>query len=226
MIVMALRKFAWVISILFHPLLILTYMTVILLVVNPYWFGVHQPSEKIPLLLAIFFSSFVIPGIAVLLMRFLGLVETVELRDKKERIGPYIVTGIFYLWLYINFRNDPGVPPHFSAFVLGSVIGLFLAFFINNFSKISAHAVGMGGLVGMLAILMGMGSFDPVFIHLGPLGVLQTTIATLLLAGILAAGLVGTSRLLLNAHEPVDLYGGYLVGLAAQLFAFRILIPV
>ena len=202
----------------------LTYMTVLMLIIHPFWFGVHQVSDKIPLLLAVFFSSFVIPGIAVLMMRFLGLVDSMELRDKKERIGPYIVTAIFYLWLYINFRNDPSMPPPFSSVVLGTVIGLFLAFFINIFSKISAHAVGMGGLLGMVIILLGMGSFDPVLIHLGTWGAIQTTLGTLLLVVILLAGLVGTSRLLLKAHESMDLYGGYMVGLAAQFLAFRLLI--
>ncbi|MBK8490119.1 MAG: hypothetical protein IPL49_04215 [Saprospirales bacterium] len=220
---MVLRGIAKVVSFFFHPLLMLTYMTVLLLIIQPFWFGVHQVSDKIPLLLAVFFSSFVIPGIAVLMMRFLGLVESMELRDKKERIGPYIVTAIFYLWLYINFRNDPSMPPPFSSFVLGTVIGLFLAFFINIFSKISAHAVGMGGLLGMVIILLGMGSFDPVFIPLGTWGSIQTTLGTLLLVFILIAGLVGTSRLLLKAHEAMDLYGGYMVGLAAQFLAFRLL---
>ncbi|MBK7409596.1 MAG: hypothetical protein IPJ40_17060 [Saprospirales bacterium] len=220
---MVLRGIAKVVSFFFHPLLMLTYMTVLLLIIQPFWFGVHQVSDKIPLLLAVFFSSFVIPGIAVLMMRFLGLVESMELRDKKERIGPYIVTAIFYLWLYINFRNDPSMPPPFSSFVLGTVIGLFLAFFINIFSKIRAHAVGMGGLLGMVIILLGMGSFDPVFIPLGTWGSIQTTLGTLLLVFILIAGLVGTSRLLLKAHEAMDLYGGYMVGLAAQFLAFRLL---
>jgi len=221
---MALRGLAKVVSFLFHPLLILTYMTVLLLVINPFWFGVNRVSEKTPLLLAVFFSSFLIPGIAVLMLRFLGLVQTLELKDKKERIGPYIITAIFYLWLYINFRNDPGMPPVFTTLVLGSVIGLFLAFFINIFSKISAHAVGMGGLVGMLFILITLGRFDPVIIPLGPVGAIRTTMSAILLASILIAGLVGSSRLLLQAHEPVDLYGGYMVGLAAQLFAFRLLL--
>ena len=221
---MALRGFAKAVSFLFHPLLILTYMTVLLLTINPFWFGVHSIADKIPLLLAVFFSSVVIPGIAVLMLRFLGLVESLELRDKKERIGPYIITAIFYLWLYINFRHDPNMPPVFSAFVLGSVIGLFLAFFINIFSKISAHTVGMGGLIGMFFILLRFGSFDPVLIHLGDFGVIRTTMGTLLICVILIAGLVGSSRLLLQAHDALDLYGGYMVGLAAQLFAFRILL--
>ena len=220
---MVLRGLAKAVSLIFHPLLILTYMTILLLIVNPYWFGVVRPGEKIPLLLAIFFSSFVIPVVAVFLMRFLGLVESMELRDKRERIGPYIVTAIFYLWLYVNFRNDPSMPPVFTTFVLGTIIGVFLAFFINIFSKISAHAVGMGGAIGMLFLLIALGPFDPVLIHLGSLGVIRTSLATILLLCMLIAGLVGTSRLLLNAHESIDLYGGYLVGLASQFVAFQIL---
>ena len=220
---MVLRGAAKVISFLFHPLLMLTYMTVLLLIIQPFWFGVNRLSEKIPLLLAVFFSSFLIPGVAVLMMRVLGLVESMELRDKKERIGPYIVSAIFYLWLYINFRHDPSTPPLFSAFVLGSVIGLFLAFFVNIFSKISAHTVGMGGLLGMFIILLGLGVHDPVLIPLGSWGVLHTTTGTLLLLVILLAGMVGTSRLLLKAHEAIDLYGGYMVGLVAQFLAFRLL---
>jgi membrane-associated phospholipid phosphatase len=221
---MALRGIAKAISIIFHPLLMLSYMTILLLIVTPYWFGANSISQKIPLLLAVFFSSFLIPAIAVLMMRFLGLVESLELRDQRERIGPYIVTGIFYLWLFINFRNDPNMPPPFPAFVLGSVIGLFLAFFINNFSKISAHTVGMGGLVGMLLLLPSLGSFDPIFFNLGPLGTMRTTLGALLLFAIVCAGLVGTSRLLLRAHEASDVYGGYLVGVASMFFAFRILL--
>jgi membrane-associated phospholipid phosphatase len=115
------------------------------------------------------------------------------------------------------------MPPVFTTFVLGTIIGVFLAFFINIFSKISAHAVGMGGMIGMLFLLIALGPFDPVVIHLGGRGVIQTSMATVLLLCILIAGLVGTSRLLLKAHVSVDLYGGYLVGLGSQFAAYQIL---
>ncbi|MEZ4935194.1 MAG: hypothetical protein R2788_24050 [Saprospiraceae bacterium] len=48
---------------------------------------------------------------------------------------------------------------------LGTTIALFTAFFFNNFTKISAHAVGMGGLVGLSAINSIYMSFDA-FPHL------------------------------------------------------------
>ena len=39
---------------------------------------------------------------------------------------------------------------------------------------------------------------------------------------ILLAGAVGTSRLYLKAHKENEIYGGYIVGILAQLIAFRV----
>ena len=141
------------ISFVFHPLLILTYMLVLLILVNPYLFGVSSIWEidSQLLILRIFFSTFFIPAISVVLMRLLGLIESLEMRDRQERIGPYIITGVFYLWIFRNFLSNSQVPDAYTTFVLGATISLFLAFFINIFTKISAHAVGMGGLTGWLS---------------------------------------------------------------------------
>ena len=40
------RYAAQIISIIFHPLLVLTYMLILLLLVNPYLFGVNNLSDK------------------------------------------------------------------------------------------------------------------------------------------------------------------------------------
>ncbi|GJM31126.1 MAG: hypothetical protein DHS20C18_01270 [Saprospiraceae bacterium] len=148
-----------------------------------------------------------------------------EMKDKQERIGPYIITGLFYVWIFWNSFNSQQIPTAYATFVLGTVIALFLAFFINIFTKISAHAVGMGGLVGMVIITMFMFSYvtDSFAMDFGILGVLQMNMTMLLMVVLLLAGLVGTSRLILDAHEPADLYGGYLVGLFSQLIALRFL---
>ncbi|MBP1651552.1 MAG: hypothetical protein H6Q26_1709, partial [Bacteroidetes bacterium] len=34
--------------------------------------------------------------------------------------------------------------------------------------------------------------------------------------------IVATARLILNAHEPVEIYAGFLVGILAQLIAYVI----
>ena len=220
-----LRVPAKVISFVFHPLLILTYMLLLLLLVNPYLFGVNSISDEVSklLILRIFLSTFFIPAVSVAMLRFLGLISSFEMEEREERIGPYIITGIFYLWMFQNFLHNPQIPTAYTSFVLGATIGLFLAFFINVFSKISAHAVGMGGLVGMVVITLLLFSYDTFTVHFGRLGTWELNMNIVLMFTILLAGLVGSARLALSAHRPADLYGGYLVGFLAQFLALRFL---
>lgn len=218
-----LKPVAQVISILFHPLLIVTYMLVLLLLINPYLFGVYSIGDEFSrvLILQVFLSTFFIPGFAVAMLRFTGLISSLELKTKQERIGPYVITGMFYIWMFRNFLGNAQVPTAFSAFLLGAAIGLFIAFFINIFSKISAHAVGMGGLLGMVIITLLLFSHDTFLINLGSIGAYEVSMYWVLMLTVLLAGLVGTARLILQAHEPTDLYGGYLVGFVSQFIALR-----
>lgn len=220
------RLFAYSVSILFHPLLMLTYILIILMLVNPYLFGISHISElngRI-LLLRVFVSTFFIPAFAVAMFSFLGLSSSIQLPKREDRYGPYIVTGLFYLWMFRNFLDNPTIPDLFTSFVLGSVVGLFLAFLINIFSKISAHAVGMGGLIGMVLLLMFQSDYQLLSFALPWLGPVQLNLMLLFLLVLLLSGVVGSARLYLEAHEPMDLYGGYLVGFASQLMAARFIL--
>lgn len=216
---------AYAVSVLMHPLLMPTYMLALLLLVNPYLFGVRhiaEHSSKV-LLLRIFISTFFLPAVAFLLLRFLNLIRSLEMRDRQERTGPYIITGVFYLWMFRNLLDNTQIPTAYTTFMLGATIGLFLAFFINIFSKISAHAAGMGGLVAMVLITMFMFSYDTFTVQSAWLGAMHFNMLVVLMAVVLLAGLVGTSRLWLQAHQPMEVYGGFAVGFVAQLIALRIM---
>ncbi|MBI5915880.1 MAG: hypothetical protein HY842_10915, partial [Bacteroidetes bacterium] len=207
-----LRIPAKIISILFHPLLIVTYMLVLLLVVNPYQFGVYTIADHWKLVLLVFLSTFLMPIFAVFLMKSLKMVESMELRDRHERIGPYILTGVFYLWMFINFKSNPEIPKPFVIAVLGATIALFGSFFLNNFTKISAHAAGMGGLAGMAVINAVLFNFDTFTLNLGGLGAYEISTNLVMMAVIVLAGIVCTARLLLEAHTERQLYVGLAVG--------------
>jgi hypothetical protein len=217
------RPLARFFSIAFHPLLIATYMLVLLLLVNPYQFGVYSILDQWKLVLLVFLSTFAMPMFAVVLMKTLGMVKSIELDDRQDRIGPYIITGVFYLTMFVSFKNNQGLPLSLSVAMLGATIALFTAFFFNNFSKISAHAVGMGGLVGMSVVNAIFFSFDTFTINLGLLGGLEISTNLLLITVIILAGLVCTSRLLLDAHTSAQLYGGLAVGFASQFVALYFL---
>jgi len=220
-----LRTLAQLISLVFHPLLITTYMLVILLLVNPYMFGVPSifNEEARILILIIFASTFFIPAFAVLMMRMLGLSESMEMEKKEDRIIPYIATSVFYLAMFRFLLSDNSVPVAFKAFVLGVVIALFVAFFINLFSKISIHAVGMGGLLAMTIIMMTSSySYGNFLFKSEIFGDQLISLNALLMSVIIICGLVASARLFLNAHNIHDLLGGFLVGFGAQFLALRI----
>ncbi len=206
------------VSVVFHPLFIITYVTVFYLAIDPYSFGVPSIGEQVPFILMIFFTTAIIPIIAVLLMKFLGLVQSLELKEAKERIGPYIITGIFYIWLTVNLFNNNEVPKLYVIFILGSAIGLFVSFFINNFVKISAHGVGMGGMLGFFLLLL-QGPVQKVWFELSSSQAIGIPIIFFFLLVVLLTGIVGTSRLLLKAHEAKEVMQGVLVGLSSVFFA-------
>jgi len=199
-----------------------TYMLLILSAMDPYSFGHSTLGENFRLVLIVFFSSFFIPAVSVLLMRAMGMVSTLQLKDKQERIGPYIITGVFYLWLFVNLRQNPNIPISFKVVMLGAVIGLFSAFIINLYSKISMHTTGVGGLVGIVLIAIFNFSGSQFWVEFFGQGMMISTVHLMMLA-LLLAGLVGSARLILKAHEPGDIYGGYIVGLIAQFISFGIL---
>lgn len=219
-----LRSIAKFISFLFHPLFVVSYLLVILLLVNPYLFSITDAKTLGLVLISVFALSVGFPLLVIVLFKMLGMINSFEMEDPMERIGPLIATGIFYLWLYINIYKNPVFPQAFSVFVLGSTIGLFMAFFINNFSKISLHGVGMGGLVTAVFMIRFFYSYNSFILDLGGMGVFHVHVNLLLYLVLIIAGLVGSSRLFLGAHNKMDLYGGFLVGFISQIIAYRFLV--
>ena len=217
------RYFAWFISIICHPLLIVTYMLLLLLLIDPYAFGYNSIEDKNSkiLILTMFMSTFFIPLMAVVMMRALGLISSIAMAEKEDRILPYIVTGIFYLAMFRYLLYFQEIPSLYKSAVLGSIIGLFLAFFINIFSKISMHAVGIGGLIGMILITMLIVSYDTFTFESSIFGVWEISLNVIFMFCIVLAGSVATSRLILKAHSFRDLYGGFIVGFCTQFIALR-----
>jgi len=212
---------AQLISWLFHPLLMLTYMIALLMIINPYSFGVNQVGEGRSglLLIYVFLQASLIPGILISMMKTLGLTPNINLEDRTSRIMPFIATGMLYMWLYANFSRLPDVPIAFQSAILGTIIALFTAFILNIFSKISLHTVGMGSLVGMILVtilLFNYSSFQ--------FGNAMYSMYGVLFIAITLAGLVGSARVILENPTPKDLYGGYLVGFATQLIALQFVV--
>ncbi len=195
-----------------------------LYVINPYLFSVPNSKAMGVLFIYVFLLSAFFPVLSIVLMKSLGLVNSFKMKERTDRIGPLICTAIFYLWLYVNIYKNPSIPTAFTIFVLGSIIALFIAFFINNFNKISLHSIGVGGaLAGALLVKFNY-SYNHFSLSIGDIGIYNISINFFLIFVILMVGLVATSRLILKRHKPSDIYGGFFVGLFSQLLAIVFLI--
>lgn len=193
-----------------------TWVLLILLAINPFAFGVNGFDDRktFPLILMIFFSTFLIPAAGILMLKPLGFIDTYQMETQKERHGPYIISAIFYLWVLKNVMTKGILPELYTSFLLGATLGLLLAFFVNIFFKISAHGIGMGGLV--MALLFTGWRWGSTSLPLGPFSL---SLNLILWIAVAIAGMVGTARLVLKAHEPGQVYSGFLVGAAAMCAA-------
>ncbi|MFN0217024.1 MAG: hypothetical protein ACKVT2_22430 [Saprospiraceae bacterium] len=202
-------------SFLGHPLLVLSYVLLLMMTINPFAFGAHHIGDKRTtiLLMYVISTTFMIPALGVTLLKPLGFIKSLEMHDKQERIGPYIITGIFYLWMFKNFTTGV-VPALYTKFMLGATIGLFFAFFANIFVKISAHATGMGGFIAMVMLLAY--EWPGLSLSIGPIVLSLNLVLTIV---IFLAGLVGASRLSLGAHRPAELWQGYAAGFVGVMLA-------
>ena len=209
-------------SYVFHPLLILTYMVLVLLWTNPFSFGFRHVAEADTLLLIVIMTTITLPAIAVIMMKMLGWIQTFRMETRHERIGPYIVSGILYLTLYLHVSKAE-FPVSIRVATLGVLIALWICFFLNNFFKVSAHAAGMGGLVAIVTLTKLKFGYDEAQIGI-PGGVnLVIPIDYLLYGAIILAGIVCTSRLFLKEHDSREVYTGFIIGLLGIIFAYFIL---
>ena len=221
---MALKILAQFISIVFHPLLQVSYALVFLLLINPFSFGVSSFEAFWRFTVLVFFSTFFVPALSILMLKQLKFVNTLRLDSSSERIAPFIIAGVFYGWLYINLRHSGNIPPEFQAIVLGSVISLTITFIINLFYKLSLHATGMGGMMATAALLSLLPGYRMVEMDWFNNTKLQIQMLQILIYIIIATGLVGSARLYLNAHDLWEWFSGFVVGVISMLIAFTIIL--
>lgn len=205
------RRFATIISYLFHPLLASTYAAAFLIYSNPHLFAFSRKTDQLVWMGMIFLLTFIMPVVWVILMKKLELIDSLHLIDRKERIIPYIATATFYLWTFMLFK--PGAHAnlfanrYLSLMMLGATFAVFIGFFVNIFAKISLHTIAAGGFIALAMIMMGISDYD---------------LKLFLVAVVLLSGLIGTARLILEAHTEPEVLWGYAAGFIGQYIAFFI----
>jgi len=191
-----LRSIARSLSIVLHPLLMPLITLWLAMELDPLVAFLLPDQGRFITLAMVALMTVVFPITSTLLLKRAGLVSSLELPTRQERLGPYIMTVIYYaMTWYLLLRAPLDVVA--SRLFFGATVAVMLTALITIRWKISAHMVGMGGLIGALAglnVVHGLGLF-PIFV-----------------VAIILAGMLGTARLLTSDHTVGQVLAGALLG--------------
>ncbi|MEO5684005.1 MAG: hypothetical protein ABIQ88_15290 [Chitinophagaceae bacterium] len=200
------RLFGHIVSFIFHPLFIPSYITAFILYADPYAFAGMNEKGKIFKLISVVFSTAFLPLFSVALMKQLGFIQSIFLRSQKDRIIPYIVCMIFYFWAWYvskNLHDSPSLTAMLLAVFLSCIAGMMA----NIYYKISMHGIAAGALF-VLFVWMASNSAMAFGIYLA--------VATII------TGLVCTARFIVSDHSNFEVYSGLMLGALCQLVGIAI----
>ncbi|TAN15118.1 MAG: hypothetical protein EPN37_10500 [Chitinophagaceae bacterium] len=204
-----LKGVSHVLSVIFHPLFIPLYGTWLVIYTHSFLFAGFYGKKLFSVYASVFANMILLTGVTVFLLKQVHFIQSIRMQTQKDRVIPYIATMTFYFWAFLVFKHQTAIPSLLTAFVLGSFLAVVIAFISNLVWKISMHALGMGGLVGLMFCFFS----DPYY-----------DITMLLIIIILLSGMVCTSRLILGEHSLREIYLGFIFGVIAQLLAFWIIV--
>jgi hypothetical protein len=191
---------AKIISVIFHPLFMPLYGMVIIFSA-PTLFVYLPFNVKKLLLLIVLINNVLLPFSLLPFFRYRNIISSWYLEERRERIIPLLITTILYLVTSIILYRLP-IPLFLKSFILASFILSLAVTCINFWWKISIHSAGAGALIALVLILS-IKMFSPLLWYL--------------ISAILAAGLVLSSRLKLNSHNPQQVWLGFLTGFLALI---------
>jgi len=202
---------ARIVSLIFHPLLMATYLFLLLSATLPSALDPIQTSAHNGFILLIFLITFVLPALNIVVFRMMGSIKSLTMYNRQERFGPFLFISALYLIVTYFFYNNYRMGLHDTVFKLIIIIDalVILATIITLFFKVSVHALALWGLLGIVLPLNKIAENG------------QLLIPTVLI--ILAAGVVMSSRLKLNAHTPREIMIGSLVGFSTGQLGILVL---
>lgn len=199
------NSLAKIFSVVFHPLLMVVYGMAIIFSA-PTLFGYLPVEIKKLMFLILIVNNVFLPVSLLPFFMHRGIISSWTVNERKERTIPLILTTLLYgVTSYIIFRYQ--IPLFLKSYIFSAFFLSLIVTVINLWWKISLHSVGAGALLGIVLILS-------LRTH--------TSLVEYLILVIITGGLVLSSRLKLNYHNPQQVWLGYLTGFLG-LVTFMIL---
>jgi membrane-associated phospholipid phosphatase len=192
----------------FHPLLLASYFLLVLNFYHPSFFSPVDQSQIPRLILAAFVTTFVIPALSILIMKFTSRISSLSLSTREERLLPFISIFLFYAATSYLFTSKLGMKPPLSSMMIATTALIGLLLVITNWEKISIHAASSWFFAGLMS---------GVFISFPGENIIYPVIGSTVMAG-----LVSSSRLYLQRHTEKEVWTGAGIGFVIGFFTVLI----
>lgn len=199
------NKLANFFSIITHPILLPTWLLLIITEIGLFKTSSINASMCIIIVSAI---TFIIPTIIILFLKKFKVIKTLTMERRDDRVIPILIMATS-LYITSRFFNGIYVLGIYNFYLICSTLLCMIVFWVNLFWKISLHSIGWGGFVGILYIYTTILAeiFLPYFI-----------------ISIIVAGIVCSARLYLKSHDSAQIYVGFITGFMVTTILYRLLI--
>jgi hypothetical protein len=199
------KSAARLVSYLFHPLLMPT-LGLLLILNSGTYISLLDPAVKRAILFVMALGTLIFPLLLIPVLYYRNLIASLQDATREERLMPQMIILILYVITLVYFIRLP-VSKLIQAYILSATILLFLVLLISLKFKICSHMTALGGITGLILSLILL---------------FETPLQGVLMISFMAAGITGTARLSLGIQRPVEIYSGYLLGVAVVMITLLV----
>ena len=186
-----------IVSVVFHPLLIATHNTLILLYLTPELLPRIHPEVHLQFLFLVFLITAFLPAFSVLLLKKFKYISDLELIKRGERLIPFVFILFYYGLASYLFYAKLDIGFLFNVVMISVTFLILVLTLITLRFKISIHASAVWSSVGYLTAI---------FI------ITPSSSLSMLFFVIICAGLTASSRLFLGYHTLNQVLAGSILG--------------
>lgn len=179
-----------------HPLLIPTYVTLALFMRPDLYTIVLPAAFRIWMLSVVLVFTLILPAAGLFILLKFKAITSLETNNRNERNIPLLIASTSFMVMLFSLKSV-NIPPVFLYILYSAAFSLLAGLLINLVYKISLHTLGWGALTAtLISISLRIGA----------------PMLDFILVAIALAGLAGYARLKQNAHNPAQIYSGYVAG--------------
>lgn len=202
---------ARVISVVFHPLFLPTYLFWFLSWALPTSLEPVGPELHGKFLIFIFLITCLLPLLNVGIFKAFGSIRSYDMPDRRERLMPFIFISLIYVAVTYLFHVHArmNLNDNFLKFMVIIDLLIIVATVATFFFRVSVHSISIWGLIGILVPLNKITHVNTLF---------YPTLGVILLAGFVMA-----ARLHSGSHNPREVMWGAVFGLATSVSGMLLL---